>query len=211
VVARRLLVIFVPLLIVAAAAGAMLARHLHPEAVATPLRSGTWLPAGRDLAAVSLLDQDGRPFTPQHLRGRPSLLFFGFTHCPDVCPTTLALLAQLMHAGALPGVQTVFVSVDPQRDDPASMKRYVSAFGADLTGVTGEPAQLERLMKSMGVASLRRDLPGGDYTMDHSATVFLLDPQARIAAIFTPPLSLAALAADLRIAAERFAAVAQRQ
>jgi protein SCO1/2 len=201
VVARRLLVMIVPLLIVAATAGALLARYLHPESAPPALTSGTWLPAGRDIAPVELLDQDARPFTPQQLRGHPSLLFFGFTHCPDVCPTTLALLAGLTRSNALPGLQTVFVTVDPQRDDPASMKRYVAAFGANLTGVTGPAAQLERLMKSVGVASLRRDLPGGDYTMDHSATLFLLDSQARIAAIFTPPLTLPALQTDLRLAA----------
>lgn len=205
VLARRLLVIIVPLLIVAAAAGALLARYLYPESPQPALTSGTWLPAGRDIAAVTLLDQDGRTFTPQQLRGHPSLLFFGFTHCPDICPATLALLAALARSNTLPALQTVFITVDPQRDDPASMKRYVTAFGANLTGVTGTSAQLERLMKSVGVASLRRELPGGDYTVDHSATLFLLDSQARIAAIFTPPLSLPALQTDLRLASAALA------
>ncbi|MEO7773403.1 MAG: SCO family protein [Steroidobacteraceae bacterium] len=202
VVARRLLVIVVPLLIVAVTAGALLARYLNPLSPQPTLTSGTWLPAGRDLAPAELVDQDGKPFTLQQLRGAPHLLFFGFTHCPDVCPTTLALLAQLKRGNVLPDLRIVFVSVDPQRDAPSSLKGYVDAFGADITGLTGTQAELDKLMRSVGAIAMRRDLPVGDYSMDHSTTVYLLDSQARIAAVFTPPLTLPALNSDLRVAAE---------
>ena len=95
----------------------------------------------------------------------------------------------------------LLVSVDPQRDTPQALAQYVHAFDPQFEGLTGEPAEIGTLAKRFGVAVNRVELPGGDYTMDHSAVVFLLDRQARIAAIFTPPFEVSAFAADLRRAA----------
>ncbi|TLY70515.1 MAG: SCO family protein, partial [Gammaproteobacteria bacterium] len=148
-----------------------------------------------------LTDHLGRPFTAAALQGRPSLVFFGFTHCPDVCPSTLVKLAQLKRVGALPGVQVLFVSVDPQRDTPTALGLYVHAFDPDFIGLTAEPSAIKRIAREFGVAVNRVDLPGGDYTMDHSAVVFLLDRRGRMVGVFTPPFDVERMAQDLRRAA----------
>ena len=133
-------------------------------------------------------------------------MFFGFTHCPDVCPTTLVKLAQVRRQAALPaGLRVVFVSVDPQRDTPAVLGPYVRAFDPQFIGLTGEPAALGELARRFGVAVNRVELPGGDYTMDHSAVIFLLDADARLVGLFTPPFNVTALAQDLRAVAPSLA------
>lgn len=184
---------------VAALAGFGLARKL--DSSGPQLASGTWLPAPRSIGDFRLTNHLGEPFTARELQGRPSLVFFGFTHCPDVCPTTLAKLAQVRKVAALPALQVLFVSVDPQRDTPAAMGLYVHAFDPDFIGLTGNPSDIQKLTAKFGVAAARVELPGGDYTMDHSAAVFLLDTHGRIAAIFTPPFDIQRLALDLHKAA----------
>src|SRR5215467_8904873 len=142
-------------------------------------------------------------------RGAPTLVFFGFTHCPDVCPTTLLKLAQVRRHTAIAGLRVLFISVDPQRDTPPQLGQYVHAFDPQFQGLTGDPATIKRLAANFGVAMSRVELPGGDYTMDHSAVVFVLDDAARIVAIFTPPFDVAALGADLAHAAPRLSAHAR--
>ena len=137
------------------------------------------------------VDTQGAPAPPAPLRGHPTLVFFGFTHCPDVCPTTLALLASVQKQVAIPGLKVALISVDPERDTPQQLGKYISSFGGDLIGLTGTAPEIVNATKSFGVAASRVDLPGGDYTMDHSATVFVLDSGARIVAVFTPPLQAA--------------------
>ena len=188
----------------AALAGFWLAREL--DSSAPRLASGTWLAPARVVPAFQLIDPMGRPFTVHELQGRPSLVFFGFTHCPDVCPTTLAKLAQVKKAAAIPGLQVLFVTVDPQRDTPSVVSQYAHAFDPGFIGLTGEPQSIAKLTAAFGVAAVRVDLPGGDYTMDHSAAVFLVDARARIVGIFTPPYDTGRLAQDLRLAAPQLAA-----
>ncbi|HUL18249.1 MAG TPA: SCO family protein [Steroidobacteraceae bacterium] len=184
----------------AAFAGFYLARQL--DRPAPQLASGTWFPAARAVPDFSLLDSAGRAFTPGDLKGTPTLVFFGFTHCPDVCPTTLVKLAQLRRQAPLAaGLRVVFVSVDPQRDTPSVLEQYVHAFDPQFIGLTGEPAAIAQLARGFGVAVNRVELPGGDYTMDHSAVLFLLDADARLVALFTPPFDVAALAKDLHAVA----------
>ena len=183
----------------AALAGFWLAREL--DSSVPQLASGTWLPRPKPIADFPLTDHLGRPFTAAALQGRPSLVFFGFTHCPDVCPSTLVKLAQLKRVGALPGVQVLFVSVDPQRDTPTALGLYVHAFDPDFIGLTAEPSAIKRIAREFGVAVNRVDLPGGDYTMDHSAVVFLLDRRGRMVGVFTPPFDVERMAQDLRRAA----------
>jgi protein SCO1/2 len=188
----------------AALAGFWLARQL--DSTAPQLTSGTWLGHPRSVADFELTDSAGKPFTADNLQGKPSLVFFGFTHCPDVCPTTLVKLAQVKKAAVIAGLQVLFVSVDPQRDTPAVLGLYVHNFDPDFIGLTGDPKAIEKLSASFGVAVARVDLPGGDYTMDHSAAVFLLDTQGRIVGIFTPPFDTRAFAQDLQTAAPHLAA-----
>jgi protein SCO1 len=191
------------LLVVAAACAALggfrLAQQL--DSAGPRLASGTWLPQARPLGEFTLTDTTGRPFTRRDLVGAPSLVFFGFTHCPDVCPTTLLKLAQISRRAPITGLRVVFISIDPQRDTPAVLGMYVHAFDPAFQGLTGDAPAITRLAANFGVAVNRVELPGGDYTMDHSAVVFLLDSAARITAIFTPPFDAPAVTADLERAA----------
>jgi protein SCO1 len=195
------------LLILAAAcaglAGFWLARQLDRES--PHLASGTWLPSPKPVDAFTLIDTAGHPYTRTDLLAAPTLVYFGFTRCPDVCPTTLVKLAQVLRQAAVPGLRVLFVSVDPQRDTPPVLALYVHAFDPAFAGATGAPAQLLAVAKNFAVAVNRVELPGGDYTMDHSAVVFLVDGRG-IEAIFTPPFDTAALTSDLRRAAPLLAA-----
>jgi protein SCO1/2 len=194
-----LLLLFSGLL--AVAGGALLAHWLGG---AVTLQSGTWLPRPRSVAEFHLQDVAGRDFDLDSLRGHPTLLFFGFTNCPDVCPTTLATLAQLQRSPPLADAQVVFVSIDPQRDTPTAIKTYLDAFSDRFVGVRGDPGALAPLLRSLNAIAVRDPLPGGGYTMDHSATLYLLDHRGRLVAVFSPPFSAPALAADLhRIDAAR--------
>jgi protein SCO1/2 len=180
----------------AAAAGFYLARQLDRRS--PQLASGTWYPQARAVAEFELQDVAGQPLTRASLQGQPTLVFFGFTHCPDVCPTTLLKLAQVRRQAGLAQLRVLFISVDPQRDSPQALGAYVHAFDPQFLGATGTPAGIAALASGFGVAVNRVELPGGDYTMDHSAVVFLLDDAASIVAIFTPPFDAAAMARDLQ-------------
>jgi len=180
-------------------AGFWLARQL--DRGGPQLASGTWLPQSKAVIDFQLTDTSGRAFTRGDLTGAPTLVFFGFTHCPDVCPTTLLKLAQVRSRAAVRGLRVLLVSVDPQRDTPSVLGPYVHAFDPKFQGLTGDPQTIARLAANFGVAVNRVELPGGDYTMDHSAVVFVLDDAAHIVAIFTPPFDVAALSADLARAA----------
>ena len=161
------------------------------------LRTGTALPEPRALPDFALVDQSGRPFDRKRLDGRWSLLFTGFTHCPDVCPTTLALMAELNRRVARDDLQFVFVSVDPERDTPEAVARYLAHFDAALVGATGERAQMERLTAGLGLAQVRNPGGGDEYTVDHSTAFVLVDPEGRLAGYFSAPHARDALAADL--------------
>lgn len=127
-------------------------------------------------APFALVDQKGQPVTEQAFRGHPSVVFFGFTHCPEVCPTTLSemdtWLKQLGNDGK--DIRAFFVSVDPERDTPEVMKTYVGNVSDRITGITGEPAKIAAMAKSFGIYSRKVALDDGDYTMDHTASVLLL-------------------------------------
>ncbi len=186
----------------AALAGAWLASTLRAPSPPV-LQSGTWLPTPRTLPDVQLLDQTGATVGTTRLQGHPSLVFFGFTHCPDVCPTTLTSLTRLQTELSIPGLEVVLVSVDPERDTPEQMAQYLQAFHGPkaqgpMLGLTGQQAELERLMRTLGVAAARTDMPGGNYMIDHSATVFLLNSAGENVAIFSPPFDRELLANDLR-------------
>ena len=182
--------------VAAAFAGVYVARMLNQPAVPS-LESGTSFPRPRPLADFNLVDTHGAPATTASLRGHPTLAFFGFTYCPDVCPTTLAILAGVQKQVAQPGLKVALISVDPERDDPEQLGRYIASFGGDLIGLTGTAPEIVNAMKTFGVAAARVDLPGGSYTMDHSATIFAVDSGARIVAVFTPPFNSAALTRDV--------------
>jgi protein SCO1/2 len=188
----------------AAVAGFWLAREL--DSSAPQLASGTWLGIPRTLSEIQLTDSDGHPFTTQNLQGKPSLVFFGFTHCPDVCPTTLVKLAQVKKTAALAGMQVLFITVDPQRDTPQAVGTYAHSFDPSFIGLTGDQAAIDKVTRAFAVAAVRVDLPGGDYTMDHSAAVFLVNSRAQIVGLFSPPFDTHRLAQDLVLAAPHLSA-----
>jgi protein SCO1/2 len=193
--------LLVLLALVAAAGGVWIAKRTSNEV--PQLTSGTWLPQPRPVPEVSLVDQSGQPFTTESLKGHPTLLFFGFTHCPDVCPTTLARLVQVVKAANIPDLKVLLVSVDPERDTPELLERYVHAFSPEFRGVTGRPEEIQRLAREFGVAIARVDMGGGEYTVDHSAVVSLLNRKGQRVALFTPPYEVAPVAADLHNVAHR--------
>jgi protein SCO1/2 len=178
----------------AAIAGALVARLTGNAPVV--LEGGTWLPQPRAVAEFRLVDQHGRERGAADLRGHPTLLFFGFTYCPDVCPTTLAALNAALERQPLPGLQVLFVSVDPERDTAALIGTYLGAFNREFIGLRGDAQALQPLLQSLGAIALRQPLSGGGYTMDHTATLYLTDTQGRLVAVFTPPYSVERLAAD---------------
>ena len=188
-------------ILLVAGAGFWLVRQ--PGSSTPQLASGTWLPQPRPIRDLALIDHTGRPFTNAQLAGQPSLVFFGFTNCPDICPTTLALLSQVRKAAAVPTLRVLFISVDPDRDTPTALAQYVRAFDPQITGLTGDAAALDTVAAQFGVARARVALPGGGYTVDHSAAVFLLDARGRMVALFTPPFDRARLVADVQRAAAR--------
>jgi protein SCO1/2 len=198
---RRSLPWLLALCFVAAIAGAYVARMLSQNTVA--LQGGTLLPAPRELGSFTLSDLDGKPFGPAQLAGQPGLLFLGFTYCPDVCPTTLATLRDVMASTPVPGLRVLFVTVDPERDDAATLTRYLAAFDPQFVGLRAPQPALDPFLRTLGAIAVRQPLPGGSYTMDHTATLYLLDRHGRLAAVFSPPFDAATLRADLARAAPR--------
>jgi protein SCO1 len=161
-------------------------------------------PMAQQIAAIggpfNLVDQDGRGFTDQDLKGRPFLVFFGFTHCPDVCPTALFELSELMRALGPDADRTrvLFITVDPERDTPAVMKDYLSSFDRHLIGLTGDPAAIGAVAKAYRVYFKKVPLDQGGYTMDHTAIIYLMDREGRFVSPFSLKRTTEAAAADLR-------------
>ena len=159
------------------------------------LHAGTWLQRPRELAPLRLTDMNGRKFTSSDLVGHPSLVFFGFTHCPDICPTTLATINVALEQATVTGLRALFITVDPERDQPHVLKAYLHQYNDAIVGLEGEPSALATLLRSFSASSAARPRANG---FDHSATVYLLDSKGRLVAVFTPPLSAQGLSSDLR-------------
>ena len=158
----------------------------------------------RKLDDFALTDQDGQTYNKNSLRNHWSLLFFGYSYCPDICPTTLYLLSKLNKeintADVKHPVQIVFVSVDPQRDTPDRLKEYVGYFSPDFTGLTGNKEQIDKLVKSLGVFYRKQPAAEGqNYLVDHSAGLFLINPSAKPQALFSAPHDVEHLAHDIRL------------
>jgi protein SCO1/2 len=186
--------IWAPIIVAAGVAGAWLAHELREPPV---LVAGTWLEPSHEIAGFALTDDHGRDFGLTQLRGAPVLMFFGFTNCPDVCPATLATLADVLRRKPVPGLRVILVTVDPERDSPLALNRYLKAFGQDFIGLTGAASALAPLHRELHVASEPERLPDGSYTMNHSTAVYLIDGRGRFVAVFTPPFTSAQLAGDL--------------
>ncbi|WP_318153305.1 SCO family protein [Devosia aquimaris] len=135
--------------------------------------------AGFGKGVYSLVDQNGQPVDQSMLVGHPSALFFGFTHCPDVCPTTMAEMSSWFESLGDQGkdLRAYFVTIDPERDTPQILGDYVSWVSDRITGVTGTPEEIAKIAKAWGIYYQKVPLDGGGYTMDHTASVFLVDRQ----------------------------------
>jgi protein SCO1/2 len=168
--------------------------------IAGPNLSATVAQAARIGGPFRLTDQNGKVVTDEDLRGKPFLVFFGFTHCPDVCPTTLFDVSEVLRnlgpdadrAGAL------FITVDPERDTAASLRDYLSSFDPHLRGLTGDPAALAAVAKEYRVYYKKVPLDDGDYTMDHTAIVYLMDKEGHFVSPFNLKRKPEASAEDLR-------------
>jgi protein SCO1 len=161
-------------------------------------------PVAQQIAAIGgpfkLTDQNGRTVTDQDFKGHPFLVFFGFTHCPDVCPTTLFEVSEILRAlgGDAERMRALFITVDPERDTPAVMKDYLSSFDLHLSGLTGDPAAVAAVAKAYRVYYKKVPSDQGGYTMDHTAIVYLMDKEGRFVAPFSLKRTAEAAAADLR-------------
>jgi protein SCO1/2 len=147
-----------------------------------------------------LIDQDGKPITDEALKGHPSLVFFGYTHCPDVCPATLFDISEVLRALGPDADKTaaLFVTIDPDRDTPAAMKDYLSSFDPHLRGVTGDDKDIGMIEKEYRVYAKKVPADHGDYSMDHTALVYLMDKQGRFVAPFSLKRRPEESAAELR-------------
>ncbi len=151
---------------------------------------------------LDLVGLDGKPLGPRFLEGHWTLVFFGFTHCPDVCPTTLTVLKQVHQLLAtLPEAQrprVMLVSIDPERDTPDRLRDYVRFFEPSFLGATGTTQAIEQAAAAFAVPYAKVPLPGGGYTMDHGAGVFTVAPSGQVVAYSSPPLGAEILARDYR-------------
>jgi len=178
------------------AAGAFLGLGLRE----TPKGAAGTLLASAIGGPFRLVDQNGRTFTDADLKGKWSLIYFGYTHCPDACPTTLNEIAiALQDLGPKRDVvRPVFITVDPERDTPEVLKSYVTSFDAPILALTGTPAEIAQAAKDYRVYYAKHPEPGGDYSMDHSSVIYVMDPEGRFTATFTPESSPEDIAARLK-------------
>ena len=177
--------------IVATAAGIWSANIILDRQVNLKELEATRFPVARQLAPFTLVDHNNGVFNETTLRQRWSFMFFGYTHCPDVCPTTLSVLnsvAQRLQDDEA-DIRFVFISVDPERDTPEKLARFVSYFNKNFIGVTGSEQQIEQFTRELGIMHMRvaAEENATAYLVDHTASVLLIDPDGRYHAVFSPP------------------------
>lgn len=192
----------------AAGLGLLAAQRLGPTPAASPAtRAITLFEQPRELPSFDLQQSDGTRLVPGELHGHWTLVFIGFTFCPDVCPLTLSELAKAQKQWEdLPDAvrpRVLFVSVDPERDTPERIGEYAAAFHRDTLAATADIPALEAFTRSLSLVFMKAPGPEGApadaYTIDHSGAIAVLDPQARMAGVLQPPLDPDAIAADLRL------------
>jgi len=180
--------------------------NTHRGLQAPELESGTILPIPRDISSFNLVGTDGKPFTNEKLNGKWSMIFFGFTNCPQLCPTTLSTLNKMYQMlekdriATMP--QIVFISVDPERDTPKKVGQYVTSFNHHFIGATGTKPVLKKLTAEMSVLFMKVEKPNSKdtkaYLIDHSGTILMMNPQGKLFAIFSTPHDATKLSHDVR-------------
>lgn len=179
---RVRLILWIAVAITAAAVAALFVLSPKPQSdtSASEWKTGVGGP-------FTLVGTDGQPFPSSRLAGKPFAIFFGFTNCPDVCPTTLARLVKLRaQTGSADKLSIVFVTVDPERDGPAQVANYVKLFNAPVIGLTGSPAQIAQVKKQFAIFSEKHAGDGSNYSVDHTATVLLFDRAGQLQATIAP-------------------------
>lgn len=164
---------------------------------------GLLWPDPKQLQSFTTVDGNGKGFGLDQLLGKWSFLFFGYTHCPDVCPVTLGMFNQIFkqldETGKTGPEQMIFVSVDPARDTPQRLKEYVNYFNSNIIGLGGTDAQVKSLTSQLGIVYIPGEkLPSGEYYVQHSASIFLVDPEGRLVSIFSPPFDAGNIVAHYR-------------
>lgn len=187
---------------VAAALGLWLGNRVLAPPATPRLAAAVLYPAPRMLPDFHLTRADGGSLTAADWKGRWTVAFFGYTNCPDVCPTTLATFklvwSKLGEAGIADRVRFDFISVDPARDTPEQLARYVGYFSKDFVAATGTDEELTQLTHALGLLYSREPTGNGDYTVDHSASAIIIDPSGREVGLFRPPFDAGQIAADLK-------------
>jgi protein SCO1/2 len=187
----------------ACAVGLGASRLLGNPSPPTTLVSGLYLPSPRVLPEFNLIDMHGQAFGSKKLLGHWSLLVFGYTNCPDYCPATLTTLSALHKrlrtktADEMPTV--IFMSMDAKRDTPAHLARYVPYFDPDFAAITAsDQASIENVARGLGVNVIVEPGENGNYTVDHSSSIYVVQPDGKLVAILTGPFSLDALQTDIQ-------------
>lgn len=206
--ARSKVVLLLGIVVVAVGIGAAV-NAWWPHGESPPAIAGFVYPEPRAMSRINLVADDKSAFTLDSLRGKWSFVYFGYTYCPDVCPTTLAKLARvqtlLAEAGLDARNQYIFVSVDPKRDTPEHLAKYVGSFDKKFIGVTGSRAALDKFTQEVGVAyDYPEGTEGDNYTVSHSSIVALFDPDARLHAVFTAPHKAETMVKDFRSLLDRW-------
>lgn len=193
----RLIVFVIAGFLIGALAGAAILLLTTPQGGQPVQSSGTALIGG----PFSLVGTDGKPVTDRDFRGRYMLIFFGFTHCPDICPAELQVTAQALDqlGDKAKKVVPIFITLDPERDTPEAMANYVKSFGPNFVGLTGSPEAIAAAAKAYRVsyAKVENKNSPGDYSVDHSALVYLMDPEGRYVTHFSYGLSAEQMAEKL--------------
>lgn len=178
----------------------------QPEQVAQLAAGIVFLPQGREIPDLALINQQGQAVNTRDLKGQWSLIFLGYTFCPDVCPTMLADLRQLV--ALLPSVsrehlRILMVSVDPNRDTPEQLRRYLGFFSPDFIGLTGDLQDIQSLSNTLGIPFIPGDMSRTDYRVDHSSNLAIIGPDGRLHGFVRAPLNIRRLAEQLPFLLER--------
>jgi protein SCO1/2 len=193
----RLIAFVIAGFLIGAIAGAGVLLVANPQGGQPVQSSGAALIGG----PFSLVGADGKPVTDRDFRGRYMLIFFGFTHCPDICPAELQVIAQALEqlGDKAKTVVPIFITLDPERDTPEAMANYVKSFGPNFVGLTGSPEAIAAAAKAYRVAyaQVKNNNSAGDYSVDHSALVYLMDPEGRYVTHFSYGLSADQMAEKL--------------
>jgi protein SCO1/2 len=201
---RGQLLVMLALVGLALLAGVYLSlKNFEPVEPQRETRTATFLNPTKPLPDFTLIRGDGEVFARQAFRGRWSVVFFGYTQCPDICPTTLNLMRLVAREVPADKVNYVFISVDPERDKPEQLKQFTSYFNENFIGATAEIEAMQPLLKSLGVVFARTPAPSGDgYLIDHSAALYVISPAAELAAVITPPHDVKEIVHDLQLLVE---------